>query len=118
MIILLFITVPISLILQIFGIISFMTIVDDIFIIILGVWILYYTKKGENSRNNKIGSYTVVSLYIGIIFRSIGLTPNKHDTKDTSEFFILSSLLLAYSFYLRIAVAIVSFKCKCCKCCT
>ena len=118
MIILLFITVPISLALQISGIISFITIIDDILTIILGVWILYYTKKGENSRNNKIGAFTVASIYIGMSARGIGLTSNKNDRKDTSDYFMLCALLLAYSFYLRIAVAIASFKCKCWKCCT
>ena len=115
MIILLFITIPISLALQIFEIISFIAIVDDILIIILGVWILYYTKKGENSRNNKIGTFTVASIYIGMAVR--GLTSNKNVRKD-SDNYMLSFLLMEYSFYLRIAVAIASFKCKCCKCCT
>ena len=49
--------------------------------------------------------------------RGFGLILYKHDSEDTSEFFKLSYLLLTYSFYLRVAVAIASFKCNCCKCC-
>ena len=118
MIILLFITVPISLALQISGIISFLASVDDILIIILGVWIFYYTKKGENSRNNKIGVFTVASIYIGMTARVFGYNLNKHDREVTPESSMLSYLFLAYIFYLRIAVAIASFKCKYFKCCT
>ena len=118
MIILLFITVPISLALQISGIISFLASVDDILIIILGVWIFYYTKKGENSRNNKIGVFTVASIYIGTTARVFGYNLNKHDREVTPESSMLSYLFLAYIFYLRIAVAIASFKCKYFKCCT
>lgn len=112
MIILLFINALISLVLQFLGITTYITSFDDLLIIILGVWILYYTKKRENSRNNKMGTYIVISLFFGLEFRVIGFASNKKE-----DFFILSFLLLAYSFYLRIGIAIASFKCKCCKCC-
>lgn len=101
MIILLFITVPFSIALQISGGISFITSIDDVLIIMLGIWILYYTKKGEDSRNNKIGAYKIASIYIGIGSRAFGLTLNKSDQFNLE---LLGFLLMGYSFYLRIAL--------------
>jgi len=108
MVILLFITVPISLALQIFGnFISIITSVDDILIIINVIWILYYTKNGQNSRNNKIGIYTLASLFIGMFSRGIV----KYQANSRKDILAFWYLLLTYIFFLRIAVAIGSFKC-------
>lgn len=114
MIILLFITIPISLILQIFGMLRFIASIDDLSIIILASWILYYTKKGKNSRNNKIGTFVVVSMLFGIELRAVSIT----DKSDSGGLFILFGFSIRYIFYLKIVVAIASFRCKNYKSCT
>ena len=80
-------------------------------LIINVIWILYYTKKGEDARDNKIGYYTLASIIIGTLSRIL-----LFDKAEDSDFMMILFwfLLLTYLFFLRIAFALDIFKCIAC----
>ena len=109
LIILLFIIVPLSIACQIFGLLRIFASIDDIFIIINGIWMIIFTKKGENSRNKSLGDFSLISCIIGPIFRFSSLIKKDKDLLSLVVFFIY------YIITIEIIVASYNMIC-CCDC--
>ena len=72
-------------------------------LIINVIWILYYTKKGEDARNKKIGNYILASIIIGTLSRLLVFDK----TYGLNGIILLWFLLLTYLFFLRIVLLFI-----------
>ena len=106
LIIFLFTIVLSSIIFQIIGYLEYFVIIDDIFIIINIIWMIYYTKKGEISRRKEIGIFSLFSCLMSWSMRFSGISDSNYE-----------GLLFLYAYYvitIKIIVTSYNMICSCC----
>ena len=118
LIIFLFTIVISSIIFQILGYLKYFVIIDDIFIIINIIWMIYFTKKGEISRRKEIGIFSLISCIISCSIRFAGISDIYNDSDDDYDS-NYEGLLLLYAYYvitIKIIVTSYNMICSCCCC--
>lgn len=106
MIIFLFLLEPLSIFCIIENYSYFWCAFDDLLIIILAIWMAILTKKGESTREIKIGLFSLFSLLSGAGFRYSTLNSDYRNN--------IPLLITNYYLVLRIVVSSYNVKCNCC----
>ena len=105
LVILLFLNIPISIFSSYKnkGIILTLSIIVGIFSLIIGIWMIILTKRGQTTRNCCLGLISLISLIILIAKQIVLISDDINKIKYDSFYIIILIILVSYN-----------MKCKCC----